>query len=634
MRSRGASGLATLVAAGLSLGAAPPAPPPAPAPGGTPPAIRFEEVGAAAGARFVHSTRSFGDRHKADVLEMFTEGGAAVAVGDYDGDGWDDLFVTDSGEGKPCHLLHNLTGSQGHLAFADVAAASGVAGGNAPDAIVADALWLDFDDDGRLDLLVARFGRPLLYRNLGPQPEPGGAADAVRFEEVSAAAGLTAFGNTIAAIAFDYDGDGWLDLLLGNYFRPVDLLALGGETHVLPDDLDDAANGGGVTLWHNVPGGDAATGGRRFVETTAAAGLAGASGWTLDLGHGDLDNDGDQDLYVASDYGTDRLYLNRGDGTFEDATVKALGGLDTKKGMNVDLADYDRDGSLDVFVTNITDEYMHECNMLWHNDGDGTFTDLSRETGTCDSDWGWAAKFADFDDDGWQDLFVVDGLRSAGKDNYIPVLLEMLITPGIDVSDLDSYPDIGDMTWSGYQKKRLFRNLGDGTFREMAAEAGIDNDLDGRGIGLGDFDRDGRVDVVQTDARQPSLLYHNVTEGVGGGTGIEGTRGAPGRSRHWLELDLAGAGAAAGGTARDPIGTRVIVSAGGQTYLREVDGGNGYAGQSSRRLHFGLGAATRVERVEIRWPRGGVEVLETQGGKPPVAVDRISKIEQGKGVVE
>ncbi len=620
--SRGAPvALAAVLAAGLLLGAAPPAPPPAATSAAGPPAIRFEEVGAAAGARFVHSTRSFGQRHKADVLEMFTEGGAAVAVGDYDGDGWDDLFVTDSGEGKPSHLLHNLTGSAGHLAFADVAPAAGVAGGNTADAIVSDALWVDYDDDGRLDLLVSRFGTPLLYRNLGAAPGPDGTPGAVRFQEVSKPAGLTAFGNTISAIAFDYDGDGWLDLVFGNYFRPVDLLSLGDETHVLPDNLDDAHNGGGVTLWHNVPGGGAATGGRRFVETTAAAGLGDASGWTLDLGHGDLDNDGDQDLYVASDYGADRLYLNRGDGTFEDATVRALGRLDTKKGMNVDMADYDRDGFLDVFVTNITDEYMHECNFLWHNGGDGTLVDLSRESGTCDSDWGWAAKFADFDDDGWQDLFVVDGLRSAGKENYIPVLLQMILTPGVDFTDLDSYPDIGDMSWSGYQKQRLFRNLGDGTFREMAAEAGIDNDLDGRGIGLGDFDHDGRVDVYQTDVRQPSLLYKNVTE----------------NGSHWLELALTGAGVASGGTARDPVGTRVIVSAGGQTFLREVDGGNGYASQSSRRLHFGLGAATRVDRVEIRWPRGPhgrTQVLETRDGEPPVPVDRISRIEQGKGVVE
>jgi hypothetical protein len=131
-----------------------------------PPAIRFEEVSAAAGARFVHSARSFGDRYKAQVLEMFTDGGAAVAVGDFDGDGHDDLFLTDSGEGKLNRLLRNLYGETGELRFADVTEAAGVGGGNDARSVVADALWLDFDDDGKLDLLVARFGTPLSV----PQP--------------------------------------------------------------------------------------------------------------------------------------------------------------------------------------------------------------------------------------------------------------------------------------------------------------------------------------------------------------------------------------------------------------------------------------------------------------------------------
>ena len=450
------------------------------------------------------------------------------------------------------------------------------------------------------------------------------------------AAGLTKFANTISAIAFDYDGDGWLDLLFGNYFRAVNLLDLD-TPHVLPDDLDDADNGGGVTLWHNVPaasipGADGAkTGGRAFVDVTAQAGLAHHQGWSLDLGHGDLDNDGDQDVYVASDYGTDRLFLNDGpspgETTFTDATEKVLG-FDTRKGMNVDIADYDRNGWLDVYVTNITDEYMQECNMLWHNSGEGTFIDLARETGTCDTDWGWGAKFGDFDDDGWEDLYVVDGLRSAGEENYIPMLLQTIITPGVDFTDLDSYPDIGDRTWSGYQPQRLFRNLGDGTFREMAAEAGVDNRLDGRGIGVGDFDRDGRLDLVQSNARQRALLYHNVTP-VADGAG------------HWIELRLIGDGIARPdakpdakpGSNRGAIGARVTVTAGGATFLREVACGNGYASQSSTRVHIGLGTAKAVERVEIRWPDGSVQVLETEDGKPPVPIDALSRVAEGTGVV-
>ncbi len=583
-------------------------PPPSPSP-----SIRFEEIGARAGVRFVHSTRDFGERHKAQVLEMFTDGGAAAAAGDFNNDGWDDLFVVDSGEGKSHHLMRNDgVGQDGVVTFTEVTAEAGVGGGNDPLSICADALWLDYDNDGWLDLLVGRFGTPILYRNQGPD-----AQGHHRFEDVSAAAGLTKFGNTIAAIAFDHDNDGWLDLLLGNYFQPKNLLDLD-TRHVLPNNLDYADNGGGVTFWRNVEleGGD-----RGFVEITEQAGFAHHTGWTLDLGHADLNNDGLQDVYVAGDYGTDRLFLNRGKGEggshrFEDVTEAAMG-FDTRKGMNVDMGDYNRDGFLDVYVTNITDEYMKECNFLWHNEGPDeagniTMIDLSRETGTCDTDWGWAAKFGDFDNDGWEDIFAVDGLRSRGDENYIPILLEMIITPGVDFSDVDSYPDIGDMTWSGYQKQRFFHNLGDGTFKESAAEAGLDNDLDGRGIAMADFDNDGLLDLYQTNANQPALLHHNVSRGTGA----------------WLQLELEGTR-----SNRDAIGARVTVTAGGETYLREVNGGNAYAGQSTFRLHFGLGRAERVETVEIRWPSGLVETLAAKDGKPPVPINALSRIREGEGVV-
>ncbi len=585
--------------------------------------IRFEEIGERAGVRLVHSTRSFGDRHKAQVLEMFTEGGAAAAVGDFDNDGFDDLFVVDSGEGKRHHLMRN-DGDRGDGpgTFTDVTEQAGVGGGNDPLSICADALWLDYDNDGWLDLLVGRFGTPILYRNQGPGKNGG----VPTFIDVSVAAGLTKFGNTLAVIAFDHDNDGWLDLLFGNYFQPLNLLDLD-TRHVLPNNLDYAVNGGGVTFWHNVPLKD---GGRGFVEITEAAGFAHHTGWSLDLGHADLNNDGLQDVYVAGDYGTDRLFLNQGPGgggpsprrgasghfAFKDVTEQAMG-LDTRKGMNVDVGDYDRDGFFDVYVTNITDEYMKECNFLWHNNGleeDGSITliDLSRESGTCDTDWGWAAKFGDFDNDGWEDIFAVNGLRSRGEQNYIPILLEVIITPNVDFSDVDSYPDIGEMTWSGYQKQRFFHNLGDGTFRESGAAAGLDNDLDGRGIAMADFDNDGLLDLYQTNANQPALLHHNRTRGAGS----------------WLELDLEGTE-----SNRDAVGARVAVTAGGETYLREVNCGNAYASQSTTRLHFGLGDAKRVESVEIRWPSGKVEKLAAKGGEPPVEINTIMKIKEGKGVL-
>src|SRR6266850_306589 len=521
--------------------------------------ISFTEIGANSGGRSIHRTRRFPGA-SGDVLRMFTSGGAAVAVGDYDNDGLDDLFVTDSDAGRLNHLFHN----DGGLRFTDKAQQAGVAGGNDQQSIVSDALWFDYDNDGWRDLLIVRFGTPILYHN-----ERNGT-----FKDVSESSGLNKFGNTIAAIAFDYDNDGNLDLLFGNYFKPVNLIKLP-TRNVLPNDLDNAKNGGGVTLWRN-------TGRGSFVEVTMRAGFAGHTEWTLDVGHGDFNNDGFQDVYLANDYGTDRLYMNNGDGTFNDVTEKAIG-FDTKKGMNVDVGDYDNDGWLDIYVTNITDEYMKECNMLWHNNGNGTFSDVSRETGTCNTLWGWAAKFADFDNDGWLDLFAVNGLRSAGKNNYIPVVVEMITRPGVDFTDVKNWPPIGDMSWSGYQKKKLFHNLGIGSFVEISAQAGVDNNLDGRGIGIGDFDNDGRLDIYQTNAEQPALLYHNETRPTGA----------------WIELKLIGSQ-----SNRDAIGARVKVKAGSRTWIREVDGGNGYASQSHARLHFGLGDTTKVDSVEIRWPSG------------------------------
>jgi len=545
------------------------------------PAVQFEEIGKKAGVDVMHHTRKFQGKN-GDVLHMFTSGGAAVAVGDYDNDGFEDIFVTDSDAGKPNHLFHN----NHDLTFTDVAVQAGVAGGNDPNSVVSDVLWFDYDNDGKLDLLIARFGTPILYHNEGHG----------KFKNVSATSGLNKFANTIAVIAFDYDGDGYLDLLFGNYFKPVNLLQLK-DPHVLPNDLDGATNGGGVTLWRN-------TGKGTFEDVTAKAGLGALTGWTLDVGHGDLNNDGLQDIYLACDYGTDHIFLNNGNGTFREVTEKATG-WDTKKGMNVDMADYDNDGWLDIYVTNITDEYMKECNMLWHNNGDGTFTDVAKETETCDTGWGWAAKFADLDNDGWQDLFVVNGLRSAGAESYVPLLLPVMTTPGLDITDVNNWPNIGDRTWSGYQKKRLFHNMRNGVFKEISAEAGVDNNFDGRGIGVGDFDNDGKLDLVQTNADKPLLLYHNITEQAG----------------NWIELKLIGTK-----SNRDAIGARIKVEAGGLTQIREIDGGNGYASESTRRAHFGLGKASKIDRVEIKWPSGRVEVV-------PVPINHVTYIQEGQGVI-
>lgn len=546
---------------------------------GGPQRIAFADVTAPAGVAAVHRTRTFSGPYS-ETLRLFTSGGASAAVADFDNDGFDDVFVTDSDIGRPNHLYRN----NGNFTFTDVAEQAGVAGGNDPGSIVSDALWFDYDNDGYPDLLVARFGTPLLYHN-----ERNG-----RFKDVSKSSGLSEFANTIAAIGFDADGDGMVDLLFGNYFAPVNLTQLK-SNQVLPDNLDNAANGGGLTLWRNVGGG-------RFENITRKAGLGSHSGWTLDIGAGDFTNDGLPDIYVASDYGTDRIFFNRGDGVFEDVTAKAMG-FDTKKGMNAEVGDFDNDGWLDVYVTNITDEYMREFNMLWRNNGDSTFVDVSREVGVGNTLWGWGAKFADFDNDGWLDLFVANGLRSAGSGNYISILLPMIVRPNVDFSDLASWPAIGNRSWSGYQRKKLFHNDEGQMFREVGKQAAVDNDRDGRGVAIADFDNDGRLDIFQTNADQTPMLYRGVAAEAG----------------HWVQLKLK----ARGGNV-EAVGARVSLQAGGLKQIREVDAGNGYAAQSMRRLHFGLGKARELDELKVRWPDGLTESFEAP-------LDRLTVLEKGQG---
>lgn len=250
-------------------------------------------------------------------------------------------------------------------------------------------------------------------------------------------------------------------------------------------------------------------------------------------------------------------------------------------GAAVSIVDFDRDGWPDIYVTNSA---IGSKNALYHNNHDGTFTDVSSDTGTCRTLWGWGAKFGDLDNDGWQDLFVTNGLRSAGKENYIPLLLNATITkPGVDFTDVSSWPDIGGMTWSGYQKKKLFHNLNGQAFKEISKEAGVDNDLDGRGVVMADFDNDGRLEMYQTNADQRSLFYHLDSPAAG----------------NYIEFKLTGTK-----SNRDAIGARIQVTAGGLTQIREVNGGNGYAGQSSLKAHFGLGTAAKIDSVEISWPSG------------------------------
>jgi hypothetical protein len=232
---------------------------------------------------------------------------------------------------------------------------------------------------------------------------------------------------------------------------------------------------------------------------------------------------------------------------------------------------------------------MREGNFLWHNNGDLTFSDVSRETGTHNTGWGWCAKFLDYDNDGWLDLYVMNGWVSGSEQSYVPDIFEMITRPGIDFADARNWPPMGDKSLSGYEKKMLFHNQGGQLFKDEAARHGVDSVRDGRGIGVGDFDNDGRLDMFVTNANAQPHFYRNRMP----------------LARHWVEFLLEG-----DKSDRLAVGAQVRLTAGGNTYLHFVNGDNGFASQSSYRVHFGLAQQSSVDRVEIRWPSGGRQTFE------------------------
>ena len=542
----------------------------------------FDDVTQRAGIHVKHTNREFKNPY-AHIMAGYTALGASAVVADYDGDGFDDVYTTDSKENGKNHLFRN----NGDFTFTDVAEAAGLADGNDAENAVADALWLDFNNDGRPDLLLIRFGQNQLYENLGNG----------KFRDVTARSGIVGYKNSITAIAFDYDRDGLVDIFIGGYFQPVNIFNPA-TPRFFPESFETANNGGGVVVYHN-------NGNGSFTDVSAKVGIK-LNGWTLDLGHADFDNDGDDDLYVACDFGSDHFFVNNGDGTFTDRTEFAVG-IDTKKGMNVDWGDFDGDGKLDIYVTNITDDYMREGNFLWHNQGNGKFLDMARELGVHDTGWGWGAKFLDYDNDGWLDLYVMNGWVSAGKDSYVPDIFEMVTRPNIDFADARNWPPMGSKSLSGYQKKRLFHNERGEGFKDQAAKHGLDSTRDGRGIGVGDFDNDGRMDLFVANANAEPFLYRNTTP----------------NGYRWVEFLLDGVK-----SNRMGVGAQVRVVAGGRTRLSFVNGGNSFAGQSTRRVHFGLAQSDRIERVEVSWPSGLHQNFEN------VETNRIYRAVEGKSKLE
>ena len=551
----------------------------------------LEEAARRSGVDFTHEAPIF-DMRLDHIMPQVASMGAAVAVADFDRDGWQDFYVTTSAEGG----LNRLYRNQGDGTFKNVAPDMNVAAVNRIGTGVSmGAIWGDFDNDGFEDLFVYKYGRPELFHN-----EQGRS-----FTRVSDHAGLPEWVNANSAVWLDYDGDGWLDLFVAGYWpEDVDLWHLT-TTRIMPESFEYANNGGRKYMFHNRHDGT-------FEETSVSLGIA-SRRWTLAVGAADLFGTGYPDLFLANDYGVSQIYANQGGKRFVDVSTETNVGRTPKSGMNAAFGDVFNDGRLSIYKTNISEPgVLVQANDLWvPKRGAGgagragaivEFEDLASSLGVDLGGWSWGAQFGDLNNDGNLDLYLVNGYVSAGeRTSYWYDFAQIAVGHSAIIGDAANWPAMKGRSLSGYQRKRVWLNDGAGRFTDVAQVVGVLDVYDGRAVALADLSNRGVLDVIVANQRGPLLLYKNTVQ--------------PGR--HWIDVELDGTA-----SNHSAIGARVEVHWKGQTQLQEVSGGSGFSAQNQRRLHYGLGAAASVDRVEIRWPSGRVQTIE----KP--AVDQLHRIKE------
>jgi hypothetical protein len=531
------------------------------------PGFALHDETAAAGIHFVHRRPTF-DRKIANIEPHVAAVGASVSVADFDGDGWPDLYFTNSRFGQPNALYRN----KGDGTFEDVAASAGLADLNRPgEGVSMGSVWGDFDNDGREDVLVYRYGYLALFRNL----------DGRHFQDVTEAAGLRRWVNSNGAIWLDYDRDGLLDLYVTAYFRDVDLWNLA-TTRIMHNSFEFANNGGKNLLFHNLGGG-------KFEDVTDRMGV-GSTRWTLAAASADFNGDGWPDIYVANDYGPEELYLNDHGRRF----ILSTAGLESesKSGMSVALGDAYNRGRLDAFVSNISERgYLFQNNNLRLNlmPDEGRFRNVT-EGEIADAGWAWGAQFGDLNNDGSNELFVANGFISADRNrSYWYAMSKIAGASSRVFEDARNWPAFGNASLSGYERSRVFLNRGLAGWVDVAAVVGVTDEYDGRAVAFADLSNRGALDVIVANQNQPAVLYRN----------------RPDSANHWIAFTLVGTR-----SNRSAIGAEVVLEATGIKQRRVVDGGMGFASQNDRRLHFGLGHNGWVNRVVIHWPSGTQQVLQ------------------------
>ena len=541
--------------------------------------VVFEDITKASGlGKFHHRS---GSPDKATILESV---GSGLALLDYDNDGWLDVYLLNGStfaalngrEPAPrAMLFHNNHDGT----FTDVTDKAGVANERWGFGVAVG----DYDNDGWPDIYVSNFGKNRLYHN-----NHDGT-----FTDVAEKAGVALGGWSTGPTWGDYDHDGWLDLFVPGYVKfdpnhpPVP-----GQNGIRPEScqfrgVTTMCGPLGLTgerdhLFHN-------NGNGTFTDVSDHAGVEDQRGYYgLASVFVDMDDDGWLDLVVANDSVPRYLYRNLHSGKFEDVSyVSGFALTDTglaQASMGIAVGDYNRDGRLDLYVTVFSDDF----NTLYRNDGNLSLSEVSFQAGIATQTvpfLGWGTVFLDFDNDGLLDIFVANGH----------------IYPWVDTKDWGT-------TWA--ERPLLFRNVDGTKFAEVPAApgSGLADVVPARGAAFGDLFNDGRMDVVLNNIDSPPTFLRNVAK----------------TDNHWITFKLIGGQ----GSPRDAIGAKVFVTSNGARQRADVTSGGSYGSSSDPRLHFGLGPATRIDKIEIDWPSGKKELLVTG------ALNRFVTVIEGKGIAE
>jgi len=529
--------------------------------------VHFTDIRKAAGIDFIQDSTQTDEKYYLETM------GTGVAWIDYDQDGLLDLYLVQSAATdayKPAHPLRSaLFHNNGDGTFTDVTEKAHVGGEGHYGQGVAVG---DFDNDGFPDLYVTGYGSAILYHNDGNGT----------FTDVSVKAGVVDKGNWSSSAGwFDFDKDGFLDLLVTNYidWSPKNNLWCGEHkpgyrSYCNPNNY----RGQKTTLYRNNHDGT-------FTDVSAKSGVGTPESKGMSMVLADLNNDGWTDIAVANDTWPNFLFENNHDGTFND--VSLISGLAASEdgryeaGMGIDAADVDGDGNLDIYITHLD----FELNRLYHNNGDGTFTDATYSSGIGNKAIllsGVAAKFLDYDNDGWPDILQANGAMLDNVQLY---------------HSLVSYKE----------PLLMFRNLGRGKFEKVSESLGPDfnRPMAGRGLATADFFNDGQQGIAVNCRGEEPLVLRN-----------------DGSTNHWVEIMLIGTK-----SNRDGIGSVLKLSSGGVTQVDQSKGGTSYMSASDPRIHFGLGKRSKIDSLQITWPSGQVDKLAN------VPIDTIIAVKEGAGIV-